>query len=45
MEGADFQCNGRGGSRGTFRLQRRTDSESVELRPAACDDDSPAGAP
>ena len=45
IEGADFQCDGRGGSKGTFSLQRGSRDTAVDLRPAACDDDSPAGVP
>ena len=56
VEGEDFQCDGQGGARGLFSLQRigvppQTDP-SLErpplnswVRPVACSDDSPAGAP
>ena len=43
IEGADFQCDGRGGAKGIFRLQRG--NTMVNLRPAACSDNSPAGVP
>ena len=50
-ETQDHRCDGRGGAFGSYYLNRNRGTDSAksihnfELRPAACDDDSPFGAP
>ena len=50
-EGVDHLCNGRGGTVGSYYLNRNRGTDSAKsihnfrLRPAACDDNSPLGVP